>query len=141
MHLSLHRQQPGDTDWEMLWGVVLATVAVMGALWLSLNLPTPQCVIYRFSGWPCLSCGGTRTARALLHGDLLAALVWNPLVAAGLIAAAAYMMYAILVCVMRWPRIRITGVTPRWAMFFRLSIIGLLASNWIYLVFRFSKNH
>ncbi len=41
--------------------------------------PFLTCGFHAASGLPCLFCGGTRAARAILHGDLHAALYFNAL--------------------------------------------------------------
>lgn len=40
----------------------------------------PPCTFKRFTGQPCVFCGGSRAVRALAQLDPLAALAWNPLV-------------------------------------------------------------
>ncbi len=37
------------------------------------------CVIHHFIHIPCPACGSTRSVLALLHGDLLGGIYWNPL--------------------------------------------------------------
>ncbi len=37
------------------------------------------CLIYRFTGFPCLTCGSTRALDALIQGALLQSLRLNPL--------------------------------------------------------------
>ncbi len=138
MKFTLRYPQPDETDWEMIWGCVLGFVAMAGSAWMAFRLPTPQCVIYQFSGWPCLSCGGTRAARAVLHGDLPAALAWNPLVTAILAVAAMYIVYAAIVCLFRLPRVRVSAVAPSAAIAIRIGVVIGLAANWIYLIARFS---
>lgn len=39
----------------------------------------PVCPIYRLTGWLCPGCGLTRGLHALLHGDIFAAVTFNPL--------------------------------------------------------------
>jgi hypothetical protein len=45
---------------------------VIAAIW-------PPCLLRTTTGIPCPSCGMTRAAAALAHGDWLAALAWHPL--------------------------------------------------------------
>lgn len=40
------------------------------------------------TGWDCPLCGGTRLGTALLHGDILAAFTYNPVVLVGLVVLA-----------------------------------------------------
>jgi hypothetical protein len=40
----------------------------------------PRCYLYVATGLYCPGCGITRSLHALLHGDLAAAISWNPLV-------------------------------------------------------------
>jgi hypothetical protein len=138
MKFTLRYLQPGEMNWEMIWGSVLGFVAAVGSAWMAFHLPTPQCVIYQLSGWPCLSCGGTRAARAVLHGDLPGALAWNPLVTAILVVAAMYVVYAATVCLFRLPRVRVSAVAPASAAAIRIGIVVSLTANWIYLIARFS---
>jgi hypothetical protein len=44
------------------------------------------CPFRALTGWDCPLCGGTRMGAALLHGDLLAAFLANPLALIGLVA-------------------------------------------------------
>ncbi|GAB3756991.1 hypothetical protein GCM10028864_40390 [Microlunatus parietis] len=43
------------------------------------------CPLRMLTGWECPLCGGTRLGSALLHGDLVAAFAYNPLIFLGLI--------------------------------------------------------
>jgi len=138
MRVIFRHLRPGETNWELIWSAAFAVTALMGGAWIALGLPTPKCVIYHSIGWPCLSCGGTRTARALLHGDLAGAWSWNPLVAVILVAAGVFVIYSGVVCALRLPRLRIEAVSPTTGLLIRMVLVAVLASNWIYLVFRFS---
>ncbi len=63
----------------------------------------PACPFHQVTGLLCPGCGGTRALSALLHGRVGESLALNPLVAAGILCLAAY-----LVCAAfrgRWPRL------------------------------------
>ncbi|MEI8311300.1 MAG: DUF2752 domain-containing protein [Verrucomicrobiota bacterium] len=64
------------------WG--LAAAILLALIFLALPLPERgppllPCGFHAVSGLPCLFCGGTRAARAILHGNLQAALYLNAL--------------------------------------------------------------
>jgi hypothetical protein len=63
----------------------LGVVGTVGLVILFLFNPSnhsfyPFCVFYRVSGWQCPGCGGLRAVHHLLHGELLTAFRFNPLV-------------------------------------------------------------
>ncbi|MEZ5299668.1 MAG: DUF2752 domain-containing protein [Verrucomicrobiales bacterium] len=51
------------------------------------------CPMLNLTGVPCFFCGGTRASFALLHGQVIEAIQWNPLVA---LAAAFFLVQAVL---------------------------------------------
>jgi Protein of unknown function (DUF2752) len=65
-----------------------ATVAGIGVVALLLFDPAvtwwfPSCPLYALTGWQCPFCGTLRAAHALLHGEVLSALMFNPLTVVG----------------------------------------------------------
>lgn len=66
----------------LLGAALLGLCAAAAVLWLIADqmplLPT-ICPVRRLTGLYCPGCGSTRAAAAVLHGDLLAALDYNPL--------------------------------------------------------------
>jgi hypothetical protein len=137
--IELRRLRDGETDGELLALLVLGGAAALGIAWLEFHRPTPQCLFHTLTGLPCLTCGGTRCLRNLLAGHVATALAWNPLVFLGAVSAALFATYAALVIVFRIPRIRLGPLHPRLAFALRLAAVAALASNWIYLIFRFSR--
>lgn len=74
------------------------TPAIIFAAWLLIVIAAglihartghdiPLCTFKRVTGYPCATCGGTRTAFALARADLAGAFSLNPLVALFLLAA------------------------------------------------------
>ena len=73
---------PPEGRWLRL-GLAVAVLLVLLVL-LGLRIPRSAgpflpCGFHAMSGLPCLFCGGTRAVRAILHGDLGAALYLNAL--------------------------------------------------------------
>ncbi len=48
----------------------------------------PPCIVLHLFGFQCPGCGGTRAMYSLLHGDVAASLVMNPVVVAGYVTVA-----------------------------------------------------
>jgi len=63
--------------------LALATLAVGAGVWLGrwfapLLAWLPGCPFKGLTGWACLTCGATRCALALGHGEWRAAFHWHP---------------------------------------------------------------
>jgi Protein of unknown function (DUF2752) len=65
----------------------------------------PPCMLHLLTGWHCPGCGATRCVAALVHGDLLQALAYNPLLVLGmpLLAMGAAQIIFPLWTGRRWP--------------------------------------
>ena len=59
-------------------GAFFAGGLVLSALYATTGFGLP-CPFRAITGWDCPLCGGTRMGSALLHGDLQAAFLCNPL--------------------------------------------------------------
>jgi hypothetical protein len=68
--------------------IILITACAAGYIWLGFNLTLHSgesgltaevCLIKHTTNIPCPSCGSTRSILALLHGDFMDSLFWNPL--------------------------------------------------------------
>ena len=67
------------------WLIGYAAFGVgVSALYASTGFGFP-CPFRELTGWDCPFCGGTRLGSALLHGDVAAAFVYNPLVFVSLV--------------------------------------------------------
>jgi hypothetical protein len=137
MRLKLVRIEKGAFDAELLVAAV-GLVLVLGVAALGVipqkALPQSVCTFHRLTGRPCLTCGGTRAARALSRLDLSRAFRCNPLVAALLAAAGPYILWVLLARACRWPRPRLEAASRRDRWLIGLGIAALLAANWTYLV-------
>lgn len=134
MRLVWRRRSANEPDHELIWLAVSAGSIALGAGWLAIGLPWPQCPFHAVTGWPCVTCGATRSTIAFLHGDVLSALRWNPLVWAALCGIIVFDLYAAIVLVGRKPRVRIVDWSAGEKKMVRIAAISLLALNWIYLL-------
>jgi hypothetical protein len=125
-----------EVDHERLWLSVSLAGAALAILWVAAGheeLPRLICPFRHLTGIPCVACGGTRAILALTRGDVQAAFVWNPLVAAFAIAALVFLFYAAVVTALRAPRLRVR-LAERDRSLFRAAAWTAIASNWVFLI-------
>ena len=72
-------------------GGLAASGVGLSALYAATGVGLP-CPFRMATGWDCPLCGGTRLGAALLHGDLVAAFLYNPVVLTGLVMLSALAM-------------------------------------------------
>lgn len=116
--------------WRRLWETrggnrllgVLALLMPLGAA-LAVRLVHgdvlifPPCFIRTHTGLHCPGCGGTRMVAALLEGDLLAALYYNPLLVLGGAALLGGILWFILRTFRRgWRPLRLSTNTAWWLL-------------------------
>jgi hypothetical protein len=78
----------------------------------------------------------TRGVRCLLHGNLVAAFLFNPLGMTALMGIAFYVFYAGVVVFGKLPRLRWEPISKRMAWLIRATLILMITINWLYLIVR-----
>jgi hypothetical protein len=121
-------------DHELVWLAVSVVALAAGVAWFSIGLDAPRCPFLTMTGWPCLTCGATRASIAFLHGNFPLAISWNPLALLALCGVALFDLYAVVVLLGRWPRLRIIDWTRTEKNIVRIAIGCALVLNWIYLI-------
>ena len=117
-----------------LVGGALAIGGALTAVWLRLGLPRPICLLREWTGIPCPTCGTTRLIEALLSGDLLGALAWNPLVFLILTAVAVWAVLSAASFAFRqtWR----VDLSPRERTWARILAIAALVGGWVWVLWR-----
>ena len=117
-----------------LWAILLVFVWLclgVSAIWLSVRLerPVQLCLIKRLTGYPCPTCGSTRGVLSLLHGHIVRAWLYNPLLfsALGLFAA----VTAVRIFFARGIKI---NLTKKERMLAWIVAIVLFLANWAYVI-------
>jgi hypothetical protein len=129
------RLHPNELDHELIWLLVSVGAVLFAWLWLLIGLQTPVCVFHEFTGLACPGCGATRCVRLIFRGELLAAFLMNPMVFVGGVLFAIYDLYALIVLVMRLPRLRFDAV-PSWLGWSaRVGIPAIILLNWGWLIY------
>ena len=133
MRFQLTEMTRERLDHEMIWGVIALILGVAGLVFPLERLP-PLCVFKAVTGWPCLTCGMTRSLIHLKHFDILGAFVANPLIAAFALFAGAFCLYAWIAVLFRTRRIRIHTTRPWEPTLIRVLIVAAVVGNWVYLI-------
>ncbi len=111
--------------------IALAVIMKMGAPLNDSSLTL--CTFRRLTHHPCLTCGATRSLSALIHGRLLEAFAWNPLVALIYISLALGTIYAVAVLALRLPRLRVDIQSRREAVVLTALAAMTAIANWAYV--------
>ena len=132
--MCLRPLAPKETDFEFLFLAVSSVAAASSFIWLASGFPWPGCWFRRLTGLPCPTCGATRTALSLVHGDLTAAWRHNPFIFCCFIGTIILNLYCAGILLFQFPRLRLTGLPPE----VKRSLCGLIfaavALNWFYLL-------
>lgn len=83
------------------------------------------------TGVPCPTCGTTRAAVALLHGDIGAAFLANPLAA---LAAVVFVLGGALAVVWGLAKGPVLVLPWRLTPALRAGIVAILAANWAWVI-------
>ncbi|HHQ47619.1 MAG TPA: DUF2752 domain-containing protein [Acidobacteria bacterium] len=79
--MTWREPRPEERQLAWIWGLSAVVGIALAPVWPRLVPLLPRCAFHRLTGYPCPTCGTTRAALALLHGHILQAIVYNPLMA------------------------------------------------------------
>ena len=139
MRITRRSPVPTGIDHELIWLAVSLASLGLAAGWFALGLPWPRCLFHDLTGFPCITCGATRSAIQFFHGHFLASWKWNPVVFIAICALSIFNTYAFVVLVWRAPRLRIEFQTTAERKYARILVIAALALNWAYLLIHWQK--
>jgi hypothetical protein len=125
---------PKETDFEFLFLAFSGGFATSCYFWLSLGMPWPGCWVRRLTGLPCPTCGATRCAMSLAHGDLAEAWRHNPLIFICYGGTLLIDLYAAAVLLFRLPRLRLANLPSQIKRTLGALVIVALTVNWFYLL-------
>ncbi len=114
----------------LFWGAVALALLVLAPAAPVVVRGLPPCFFHQVTGLPCVTCGGTHAALALLSGDLPGALHENPLVAAALVLLVVGGLVAGLLAI-AGRGVKEPARIPGWA---RAVTVLVLAANWLWLI-------
>jgi hypothetical protein len=133
LRVYLRPLAPKETDFEFLFLAVSSVAAASCFVWLAAGWPWPGCWFRRLTGLPCPTCGATRSALSLAHGDLMAAWRHNPLIFVCYAGTIVLNLYCASVLLFRFPRLRLAGLPTEVKRCLGVLAIAAVALNWLYL--------
>jgi hypothetical protein len=125
---------PRETDFEFLFLTVSTGIAASCYLYLQMGMPWTGCWLRRLTGIPCPTCGATRCAMSLAHGDLAGAWRHNPLIFVCYGGTVLVNLYAAVVLLFGFPRLRLAHLPSKVKRALCALAMIALAANWIYLL-------
>jgi hypothetical protein len=134
MRICRRHLAPREIDQELIWLLVSLGAGGGFIIWLWAHLPVPACVFHSLTGFPCPTCGATRSARQFLQGHFASSFVFNPLAFASYCGIALFDVYAAAVLVSGAPRVRVERLSSRETSILRGLIVALIGANWVYLI-------
>lgn len=120
----------GERRLGLFWGAAAISLLLLFPLAPRFAAGLPPCFFHKVTGLPCLTCGGTHAALALLSGDLAGAFRANPLVAAALLLFVVGGL-ASGVLALAGRGLREPERLPPWT---RAAVVLVLAANWLWLI-------
>jgi len=131
VHLETVRDLRPVTAW-LGWMLALACAGLIAtAAWFPFGRLPPLCAFLLLTDLPCLTCGMTRSWVALVHGDVLGALLWNPAGAALCVSTAAAGVYA-AARQLGAPAVRLRSTALERRML-RVALVVVVIANWSYV--------
>jgi Protein of unknown function (DUF2752) len=127
-----------------LYGL-LATICAAGYGWIYYSLRSAvendmhACLFKKVAGVPCPSCGSTRSVISLMQGDIVQAVLWNPM---GLILLVSMALIPLWIAYDLFNKKRTLFITYRKAELFfsrkryAIPVLVLLLANWMWNIYK-----
>jgi hypothetical protein len=117
---------------HLIWGPIAITAVIVAGLIAHYVPNLPACPFKVLTGYPCLTCGGTRCLSEMAHLSLWESFKYNPFIWLTVIGMIAFsLIVALGILFKRGISITLTDIEKK---SIRFIIIALMAVNWIYLI-------
>ncbi len=91
------------------------------------------CTFKQITGYPCFTCGMTRSWVDHVHGEVLGGLIQSPFGSLLFFTALAWSLWTLARVALRLPPLRLT-MPHRQNLALWLGVLLLLAANWLYTI-------
>ncbi len=131
MRIRFDKYDPGSSV-HMIWGAMVLLFLITAGLYRDVLSLMPECLFHEITGFPCLTCGATRSLESLSAFDLISSFLSNPLLVSFIIGLIAFSILHLAGFV--YKRKIILELTPREKKRVRFTVMALIAVNWAYLI-------
>ncbi|MBN2542830.1 DUF2752 domain-containing protein [bacterium] len=135
MKFYLTKLSKGETDYELIWGAIFLFVLLIVQFFPFDHIPYYRCPFKSITGIPCPTCGFTSAFLLMRELRISEAFRTNPLGCVSYIAIFIFTIYAFTVKVFKLKRIRVSVKNKKTARIIRVSVVLVIAINWVYLIF------
>lgn len=133
MNFNLAKRQQGGIEFGIIYGLMVM-LALAAARLLPLAGFMPGCAFRALTGFPCPTCGTTRSLVHLSHARLLPSLAMNPLASMTLIVLILAFFYYAITLLFDFRRLRVSLSGPEKDRI-RIIAVAIVLLNWLYLLF------
>jgi hypothetical protein len=123
---------PGELNHELVWPLGFLAAGGLGWAWFRTGWRLPDCLFLKWTGYPCLGCGGTRCARHLAAGDLAGAWPYHPLFWTAIVLLAAWTLWSAVWWLRGDPRRLRLAFDETGARWLRVGLGVALLANWLW---------
>jgi hypothetical protein len=117
---------------HLIWGAIAICAIIAAGFVTYFMRDLPVCPFKALTGYPCLTCGGTRCLAEMAHLSLWQGFKFNPFIWLTVVGMIAFSLLVALGFLFK-RGIAIT-LSENEKKAIRFSIIALMAINWIYLI-------
>lgn len=133
MNIAFSHREPGRIEFGIIYGTIVL-LALAAARFLPVLSIMPACTFRVLTGFPCPTCGSTRSLVFLSHAWFLPAFVMNPLAFTAFISLAAAFFYGVITFLFKLPTIHISLSAAEKDQVKKIALLVVLL-NWLYLFY------
>ena len=122
------------SPFHLIWGFIAIVAIIVSGFVVHYFHDLPICPFKAITGYPCLTCGGTRCLAEMSQFSLWESFKYNPFIWITAIGMIAFSLYVAGILIFK--RGISISLTPKEERAARITIISLIAINWIYLILR-----
>jgi len=131
MRLVHKKRANGQIEFGLVYGGI-AVLAVCAARFLPILNILPSCPIHDLTGFPCPTCGSSRSIVYLAQGNFLSSFTVNPLAALCIVATVMYFLYSLVAFTFDIPIIKLQ-ISEKGKNITRFCAFSVIFVNWLYL--------